>query len=125
VIKQLGKTPLVAAAQLDIGRLSSSRKQGSEEDRVIRRASFKLQEGDVRGAARCLASSEGLAPVNDSTIAQMKVKHPPRPPDRRAPPLITGPPLAVTTDLIRDAVRGFAPGSARGETDFGHNIFRT
>jgi hypothetical protein len=33
-----------------------------EEDKVVARASTKLQEGDIRGAVRCLCSEETLAP---------------------------------------------------------------
>jgi len=48
----------------------------SEEEQRARRASFKLQEGDVRGAARVLSSTESLAPRNVATVDILNEIHP-------------------------------------------------
>ena len=41
-----------------------------EEGEVARRATAKLEEGDVRGALRVLSSRDTLAPKNDETVAK-------------------------------------------------------
>jgi hypothetical protein len=86
----------------------------SEEDHIIRRASGKMQEGDVRGAVRHLTSTERLAPLTEATIAALKTKHPAAPLDRRTPPPLPGRSMVVTDSDIRAAIRGFGPGSAGG-----------
>jgi len=81
---------------------------------AVRRASRKLQEGDVRGSVRCLTSQESLAPFTDVTVNAMKAKHPVSPDDRRALPTPSGSSLVVTDEDIKAAIRSFAPGSAGG-----------
>ena len=93
---------------------ASKRQPISPDAMAAKRASFKLQEGDVRGAVRCLTSKETVASLADDTIGILKPKHPPRPSDRRAPPSLSGPAIVVTGDDIKGAIRGFAPGSSGG-----------
>ena len=79
------------------------------------RASAKLQEGDIRGAVRCLCSDETLAPSTAATHQALLAKHPSRPADRRAPPSAAAtPPMTVNAADVRLAIRSFTPGSAGG-----------
>jgi len=87
----------------------------SEEEQRAKRASFKLQEGDVRGAARVLSSQESLAPRNKATEDILRTIHPAQPADRRVTPQLLGSPIIATVSHIKDAVRGFTPGSAGGK----------
>jgi hypothetical protein len=72
----------------------------SEEDLMVRRATTRLQEGVIRGAARILTSSETLAPFLDDTVAAMKVKRGAAPSNRRPLPLPLGPNLVVTGGIL-------------------------
>ena len=91
-----------------------SRSATAEEDQVIRRASAKLQDGDVRGAVRHLTSNERLAPLTEETFTVLSTKHPSAPQDRRPPPSLPRKAMVVTDSDIRAAIRGFSPGSAGG-----------
>jgi len=51
----------------------------TEEEMAVKRASIKLQDGDIRGAVRCITSSDKLASLTDDTIAILKSKHPSTP----------------------------------------------
>ena len=81
---------------------------------IVRRASAKLQEGDIRGAVRCLNSEESLAPWSDTTLLGLQSKHPPRPADSRSLPISSSPSMSVTANDIRIAIKSFSPGSAGG-----------
>ena len=43
---------------------------------LARRASEKIEDGDVCGAIRLAASEDHLAPVNSTTLAALQAKHP-------------------------------------------------
>src|SRR5206468_579219 len=58
----------------------------STEELLVRRASSKIQEGDIRGAVRCINSDESLAPMSADTLRALETKHPPTPSDRRPSP---------------------------------------
>ena len=78
--------------------------------------SAKLEEGDFGGAVR-LASSDTLAPMNDSTFAALQDKHPSPHPDSVIPPLqvqFQSISISVTKEDIIRAVRSFPNGSAGG-----------
>lgn len=83
---------------------------------AVRRASIKLQEGDVRGAVRALNSDETIAPLTDDNLAALRQKHPAAPLDRRplTPPSPQVPPLQVSSEEVLSAIRSFNPGSAGG-----------
>jgi hypothetical protein len=114
IILQLGNDGGTTGSRVGVGRASSGRKPMSDDDLAVRRASIKLQEGDVRGAARCLASDERMAPLSEDTVKTMRAKHPPCPLDRREPPTCTGGSLSISGADIRAAIRAFKPGSAGG-----------
>jgi hypothetical protein len=116
ILRQIEGKSVQARSRPSTSGLGVNGKKGtwSEEDRAIRRASFKLQEGDVRGAVRHLSSTETLAPFSDLTFSAMLAKHPPAPLDRRSPPAPSGPSLTVSAGNILAAIRGFSPGSAGG-----------
>ena len=61
------------------------------EERLRRRISKKFQEMDIRGAIRLLASTEGLAPFNEETLAKLQERHPPGDDDALPHPLATKP----------------------------------
>ena len=76
----------------------------------------KFAEGDVGGAVRELASSDGLAPLSPATEADLRAKHPPAPQDLAFPdPPCNSLPVAIaTTDDVLKAITSFRPGSAGG-----------
>ena len=96
------------------GARRSARRQLCPEEAAAARASAKLDAGDVRGAVRHLCSDETIAPHDATTLLQLQAKHPPRPPDRRPVPSVTATPMSVSPDDIRQAIKGFTPGSAGG-----------
>lgn len=81
---------------------------------IAHRASMKLQDGDIRGAIRCLSSDENLVRPSQSVHQSLLLKHPPCPTDTRPPPMTTVPPMMVDADDVMRAIRSFAPGSAGG-----------
>ena len=81
---------------------------------VIRRASAKLQDGDVSGAAKCLGSEETLAILDSHTLSIMESKHPSAHPERRPPPPSLNTPLQISSGDILSVIRSFPPGSAAG-----------
>ena len=84
------------------------------DEAAVHRASAKLQEGDIRGAVRCLCSEETLAPSTAATLESLIAKHPSCPNDRRAIPTTTSQPLTVSAADVKKAIRSFGPGSAGG-----------
>ena len=97
-----------------VGHKSSKRQPTSVDEMAAKRASSKLQDGDVRGAARCLTPSETVSPLTHDTLTALESKHPPRPVDRRLPPPLSSNSLVISGEDIRVAIRGFAPGSSGG-----------
>ena len=81
---------------------------------IAKRASLKLEDGDVRGAIRILSSSETIAPRDAATFEILKTLHPPRPPDRRPAPTTSTAPIQVTPISVRKAIMSFPNGSAGG-----------
>jgi len=96
------------------GNAQQKRKVRDEQDGAVRRASAKLQEGDIRGAVRCLCSEETLAPPTSATHQVLLSKHPAAPADRRSCPSTATQPMTVTAADVKLAVQSFAPGSAGG-----------
>ncbi len=82
--------------------------------KAARRASAKLEEGDVKGAIRLLSSRDTLAPVTQATLTSLRALHPPTPLDRRAAPTTTTAPLLATPQAVLAAVTSFPHGSAGG-----------
>ena len=87
------------------------------EEQVRKLVSFKLSEGDVKGAARLASSSQRLTPFSPETTAALQELHPPEPSDIR--PLTE--PLPATEfrhrlawSHLKRAIISFAPTSAAG-----------
>ena len=115
VVRQLdGHVCLSPQRRLRQQRNITKRQSQNPDEQAVKRASFKLQEGDVRGAARCLTSQDSLAPSSPETLSALRDKHPSSPANRRPNPSPVGIPLSVTEDDIRGAIRNFPPGSAGG-----------
>ena len=89
-------------------------KEDKEDEDAAKRASIKLDCGDIRGAVRCLCSDETMAEHGPATLQLLMDKHPPAPLDRRNSPVSTDPPLSITSKDVLKAVKSFTPGSAGG-----------
>ena len=82
---------------------------------MTRRASAKLEEGDIKGALRLLTSSDDLALSTKETLDRLMTLHPPQPMDRRANPVpSTDIPLHVSPSDVKRAILSFPSGSAGG-----------
>ena len=84
----------------------------NDDAEAAKRASTKLEEGDVRGAVCILSSKDTVAPVNISTTASLRALHPPAPADLR--PTTDVAPLQATALDVRAAIASFPNGSAGG-----------
>ena len=62
-----------------------SSKNGDKDLKLKRNVAAKFADGDLKGAVRLLASSEGVAPRDDNTLRLLKLKHPPSPADLALP----------------------------------------
>ena len=96
-------------------RSSGRRRQSDGDEKVANRASAKLEEGDIKGALRLLASNDALAPQSKETYDSLLALHPPCPVDRRLPPQVSAcPPISVLPTEVSRAIRSFPSGSAGG-----------
>ena len=89
---------------------------GDSDTRLRKRVAAKFAEGDVRGAVRELASSDGLAPPTATTVVALRAKHPPAPLDLNLPdPPCDSMRMVIATDEdVSKAISSFRPGSAGG-----------
>jgi hypothetical protein len=87
------------------------KKAGKVDNNKI--VSRKINAGDVKGAVRLAASSDGLAPFNEETYQRLLKKHPsgPTPTPSQEP---TPGPGQVTPQIVKKAIDSFPPGSAGG-----------
>ena len=77
-------------------------KIGNKDLKLKRNVVSKCTDGNLKGAVRLLACSEGVAPRNYNTLRLLKLKHPPSPAD-----------LTVAGEKdIRKALSSFRPESA-------------
>ena len=84
-------------------------------DQLFRKGvSRKLKEGDVRGAVRIITSEDSVAPYSPSVLSALELKHPRRPPDRRAFPTASESPLFATEGDVIKAIKSFPVGSSGG-----------
>jgi hypothetical protein len=104
------KLPTRLLRSRDTTKTNSSQKP----EEIAKRATAKLEDGDVRGAIRILSSSETIAPRDAATFETLKTLHPPRPPDRRPAPTSSTAPIQVTPISVRKAIMSFPTGSAGG-----------
>ena len=104
---------------VDRGKVKKIRRAAVDENtEAAKRASAKLEEGDVKGAIRILTSKDKVAPVNEATAASLRVLHPPAPADLRPPPTSSVAPLQATAADVRAAITSFPNGSAGGPDGF-------
>ena len=86
----------------------------SSEVRLARQVESKVSDGDIRGAVRLLASSEGISPFSVETLEALKLKHP-----AAASPIVPPTPptcVSLTVDVqeVVKAIISFPPGSGGG-----------
>ncbi|XP_061706329.1 uncharacterized protein LOC133517161 [Cydia pomonella] len=76
----------------------------------------KISDGDLKGAARLLFSSESLSPDNLDTLQALQTKHPPAPstPYFLDPPTASQVCLQINSKETLDAIASFKTGSAAG-----------
>lgn len=76
----------------------------------------KINDGDLKGAAQLLFSSDTSAPDTAETLAALQNKHPPAPavPDLPDPPSPASPCLLSSEDAVQHAIMSFKNGSAGG-----------
>ena len=75
----------------------------------------KIEDGNIRAAARIICSEEKPADENDATLYALQQRHPQAPADRRCPPdpsLFAA--VQITEDDITRAIRSFPTGSSAG-----------
>ena len=101
-------------------RNSPNYNENQQQTILRRRISEKLEDGDVRGAIRLASSDDTIAPHDETTLAALRLKHPPR-------RIISGDeslfisnendthlPLSVMERDIVDSIKSFPAGSAGG-----------
>ena len=88
--------------------------RGDEQAYLRRRVAAKFAEADISGAVRELASSDGLAPQDDTTLADLRSKHPPAPNDLVLPdpPSDVEVPMVASEADTKRAINSFRPGSS-------------
>ena len=87
--------------------------------------SYKLEEGDFRGAVRLACSEDSVASENGRTLDALRLKHPPPHPDTLIPSLDESnqsPIIAV--EAVALAIRLFPNGSAGGQMVYCHNTLK-
>ncbi|GAV01570.1 hypothetical protein RvY_12261 [Ramazzottius varieornatus] len=121
-----GEQSLTSVVKANISRPQTSavpplkqhaRKKPPDDDAAIRkRVEAKLNEGDISGAVRTLASEDSIAPRNTKTLESLIKKHPAEQPDVDNMILPDDLPAAniVTSEEIRNAILSFPNGSAGG-----------
>ena len=85
-------------------------------ERLQRGVAAKLEDGDVRGAVRLLASKDHIAQSSQEIIESLQLKHPPAPADLNMPsgPDETIQPCQVTEAEVVASIASFANGSSAG-----------
>lgn len=96
---------------------STTRVQGSSTFPSIKKTiENKISDGDLKGAARLLFSSDVLSPDSPDTLLALQTKHPPAP----ITPFFLDPPTAIQSCLqiqitdVFNAINSFKPSSAAG-----------
>ena len=94
------------------------RRSNPDEDskRLQRGVAAKLEDGDVRGAIRLLASKDEIAQSSQEIVERLKLKHPPAPADLAMPagPDETIQPCQVTEAEVVASIASFDNGSSAG-----------
>ena len=85
------------------------------DDAIRKQVDLKFQDGDISGAVRLLASEDTIAPVNEETLAALRLKHPNPPPDLVFPDVAPAPTRPeITCEEVSEALRSFSAGSGAG-----------
>ena len=94
------------------------RKSSTPDAQRLSAVRSKVEAGNLRAAVRILCSDETPAPINADTLHQLKIKHPPAPPDRNLPAIrlddFRFDPIQVTPDDITRCLKTFPTGSSGG-----------
>ena len=80
---------------------SARRGQLNDDEAAAKRASAKLEEGNIKGALQLLSSVDSVAPCTRVIYDSLKALHPSSPPNRRPPPVPSGDPLRVMSSEVR------------------------
>lgn len=100
----------------DKGESKDRRKGGNQAGQTMAAAvASKLEDGNIRAAARILSSDDKPIPINEATWEELKTKHPPPPQSQEPvpePPDAT--PLQMTEENVMRCIRNFPAGSAGG-----------
>ena len=92
-----------------------SRKPPQSDERLRKSVSNKINEGDIQGAVRLLASEDSVAPYSPKVLSDLLAKHPARPPDRRSFPAATNETCIIVTEMeVKKAIKTFPVGSSGG-----------
>ena len=94
----------------------STRKGDTQENRLAKLVSLKIEEGNYKGAVRLISSGDRPTPPSAEGLRLLQEKHPPAHIDRLIPSLPSNPQSGAdfTTEEVLGAVRSFPPGSSGG-----------
>jgi len=87
---------------------------GDADKLAAKRASAKLQLGDVRGAMRILSSDRSYIAPDDASLALLRARHLHAPNDRRPALLLATDSLTCSVPQLLMAIKSFGLGSASG-----------
>ncbi len=90
-------------------------KTSTSDQSIAAAVSAKLEDGNIKAAAKILCSDDTPAEICDQTFADLQSKHPTPPPDRQpVPPPPDTEPLQLSESNIRALISTFPAGSAGG-----------
>ena len=85
----------------------------SKRQTIAAAVAAKLEDGNIRAAAWILCSDDEPVQINETTLEELRLKHPTPPPDRPPIPLLpANKPLQVTEAEVLCRIRTFPPGSS-------------
>ena len=100
----------------DVGSISGpARPRRDDASALAAAVRAKIEDGNIRAAARIVCSDEKLAAEDEATLDALRQRHPPAPGDRAAPPdptLYSA--MQVTESDVTKAIRSFPVGSSGG-----------
>ena len=95
--------------------LTQNSKKKSQAQLISAAVSSKLEDGNIKAAARILCSDEAPVPADSATFRELVHKHPCHPPTRPAvPPPFPDSALQVDSNEVLKHIRSFPPGSSGG-----------
>ena len=97
---------------------NSRQPHGDPLKNLTSHVSFKLEEGDFKGALRVACSEDSMADINAvETLSALKEKHPPMHLNSQFPPLVEGTAstqISISEEDVCHAIQSFPRGSAGG-----------